>query len=211
MGFLFICHLGIAQVVNNEDLLPSTKQDSIQKSDFKSNDSTHVSKKGNKISSIDTSKNCFSCKPVSPKKVAMYAAMCPGLGQIYNRKYWKLPIVYAGLGTGIFFISYSGKNLRTFNQALSIRLDTLPDTHDQFVDNLDDNQLIAFRDYHRKNLQLAVFGTVAWWGLSIIDATVDAHLRSFDISDDLSMKIKPTFFTVQNSIVPSVNISLRWK
>ena len=167
--------------------------------------------KHQKDKKIDTSKKCFNCKEVGPKKVAFYATMCPGLGQIYNKKYWKLPIVYAGIGVGVFFISYSGSNLRTYNQALTLRLDGLPETVDQFNDQLDNDQLISFRDYHRRNLQLAVFGTMAWWGLSIIDATVDAHLKSFDISDDLTMKIKPTIYSVSNSIVPSVNVSLRWK
>ena len=213
--FCIICHLAMSQEANTTIPLPLLNTDTIVQNEIDTIENELVTlkneKKSKKETITDTSKNCFSCKERSPKQVAFYAAMCPGLGQIYNKKYWKLPIVYAGIGTGVFFISYSGSNLRTFNQALTLRLDNKPETIDQFDGQLDDAQLTSFRDYHRRNIQLAVFGTMAWWGLSIIDATVDAHLKSFDISDDLTMKIKPTLFSVQNSIVPSVNVSLRWK
>ena len=169
-----------------------------------------LSKKALRKIRLDTLQDCFSCKDVYPKKVAMYAGICPGLGQIYNRKYWKLPLVYGGLGVGIYFIGSTTKDLRLYNQALFIRLDTIPETEDQFVNILTNDQLYSFRDYYRRNVQLAVFGTVLWWGISIIDASVDAHLKSFDVSDDLSMKIRPSFLTVGNTPYPSVNVSLRW-
>lgn len=169
-----------------------------------------LSKKELRKIRLDTLQDCFSCKDIYPKKVAMYAGICPGLGQIYNRKYWKLPLVYGGLGVGVYFIGSTTKNLRIYNQALTLRLDANPDTQDQFENILTDDQLYSFRDYYRRNVQLAVFGTVLWWGISVIDASVDAHLKSFDISDDLSMKIRPSFLTVGNTPFPSVNVSLRW-
>ena len=132
-------------------------------------------------------------KPIhSPRKAAFYSAVLPGLGQAYNREYWKIPLVYAALGitTGTFIINMD--NYRTFRNAYRIRMDGNADTVDDYVGLYSDNSLKVLRDAYREYVDYSVLVFVLAYGLNIIDATVFAHLKNFDMSDDLSMKIVPT-------------------
>ena len=110
--FCIICHLAMSQEANTTIPLPLLNTDTIVQNEIDTIENELVTlkneKKSKKETITDTSKNCFSCKERSPKQVAFYAAMCPGLGQIYNKKYWKLPIVYAGIGTGVFLFPILG-------------------------------------------------------------------------------------------------------
>lgn len=125
----------------------------------------------------------------SPKKAAIWAAGFPGLGQIYMKKYWKLPIVYGVIGAALYFVVSNGQNLRKYNGYISNVYDSIQNPSP--IDQLDLSNLETRRNTYRKNLQIASFGTVFAWGLSIVDAVVDAHLHSFDISDKLAIKVKP--------------------
>jgi len=133
----------------------------------------------------------------SPLKAGWYAALMPGLGQIYNKKYWKLPIVYAALGAGIAAITINTKNYYTYSDAYRLRTDGDPLSIDPFDSGLnyisDGNLLIyakTFKDY--RDISYLITGAV--YALSIIDALVDAHLYHFDISDDLSLQAMPLFY-----------------
>jgi hypothetical protein len=128
----------------------------------------------------------------SPRKAALYSAVLPGLGQAYNREYWKIPLVYAALGitTGTFIINMS--EYRKFRNAYRIRMDGNADTHDEFEGLYTDNGLKIYRDGYREYVDYSVLVFVLAYGLNILDATVFAHLRNFDMSDDLSMRITPT-------------------
>lgn len=129
----------------------------------------------------------------SPRKAALYSAVLPGLGQVYNREYWKVPLVYAALGitTGTFIINI--KEYRRFRNAYRIRMDGNADTIDEFADRYrNDASLKVYRDAYREYVDYSVLVFVLAYGLNIVDATVFAHLRNFDMSDDLSMKIVPT-------------------
>lgn len=134
----------------------------------------------------------------SPKKAAIWGASFPGLGQIYNKRYWKLPIVYGLLGTVTYFVVSNGQKLRQFNGYIRNSYEGVPVPSP--YTNLTINQLETYRNSYRRNVQLASFGTVLVWGLSIVDAVVDAHMRSFDISDNLSMKIQPQIKPVSPQI-----------
>ena len=127
----------------------------------------------------------------SPRKAAFYSAVLPGLGQIYNREYWKLPLVYAAMGitTGTFIFNMN--KYRTYRDAYRIRMDGNEDTIDDYT-QYTDSQLKYLRDGYREYVDYSVLVFVLAYGLNIVDATVFAHLRSFDMSDDLSMKIVPT-------------------
>jgi len=129
----------------------------------------------------------------------------PGGGQIYNRRWWKLPIVYGVLGAAGWFVVNSATEMKRYNTALDLRLDNLPD---EFFGFLTDQQVVANRNFYRRNLQLGAVGFTALWGLSIVDAVVDAHLKTYDISDDLSLKFRPSVLTVANKSVPSLRITL---
>ena len=140
-------------------------------------------------------------KKRSPKIAATRSAILPGLGQIYNRKYWKLPIVYGALGvTGYIFFD----NLATYRKyrfAYSARYKAaqpLParDSADYFkLDNIykviQPESIRAARNKFRQYVDYSVIFFIIFWGLNVVDATVDAHLSSFDVSPNLSLNIKP--------------------
>ncbi|MCO5248022.1 MAG: DUF5683 domain-containing protein [Chitinophagales bacterium] len=141
---------------------------------------------------------------VFARKAAKWAIL-PGGGQIYNKKWWKAPIAWSMIGAGVYFIYNSASNMRVYNQALDMRNSG---NVDRFNGVLSEDQVISYRNYYRRNLQLSIFGTAGLWTLTILDAVVDAHLKTYDISDDLSIKFKPKVLRVYNNSVPSLAITL---
>ncbi len=132
-------------------------------------------------------------RPRSPHKASMYSAILPGLGQAYNRKYWKIPIIYAGFaGLGAMVVFYDNHYHR-YRTAFQYRTDGNPNTLDEFA--LDPRYtpeiLTTFKDFYRRHRDRSVIFMVAIYALNIIDATVDAHFLQFDIGDDLSFSIEP--------------------
>src|SRR5574343_268682 len=138
----------------------------------------------------------------SPRKATIRSAILPGWGQIYNKKYWKLPLVYGALGTtaGIFFY-----NVKTYNQlkdAYRYMVDTDP-SNDMLIDprfrNLSQNAVRSYRNSFRQNVDYSVLFFLLFWGLNVVDATVDAHLKAFDVSDNLSIRINPGYSPVAHT------------
>jgi hypothetical protein len=140
----------------------------------------------------------------NPRKAALRSAILPGWGQIYNKKYWKLPIVYGALGTsaGIFFFNlktYKDTRLAytikynmskpTATAADSARFSEIPD----YLQPISLGSLRSYRDSYRRDIDYSVLFFVLLWGLNVVDAAVDAHLKSFDVSPDLSFKFKPGY------------------
>lgn len=130
-----------------------------------------------------------------PAKAAMYSAVLPGMGQIYNRKYWKVPIVYAGFAGLTWYTMFTHDEFVRYRNALDFRLDGNPETIDEFGGDAryTDEVITRFKDYYRRQRDRTVIWTTLFYVLNIIDATVDAHLFEFDVSDDLGMKIGPSF------------------
>ena len=146
----------------------------------------------------------------NPTRAVIYSAIFPGLGQIYNRKYWKLPIVYGGFMGFIYAVTWNNKNYRDYSDAyLHIMTDDVnsPSTWHQswqnFVPRNRDpkdyitntnfrNNLKSGKDYYRRYRDLSIILTVAWYFLCMADAYVDAQLFDFDISPDLSMHLTPS-------------------
>jgi hypothetical protein len=146
-------------------------------------------------------------KPVvqhSPRKATIYSAVFPGLGQIYNRKYWKVPLVYGGFATLGYFINFNNEVYTTYKKAYSDIIDGDPYTNSHLTlknvspyfkkpENLSifTERLRREKDGWRRNRDLVVIGTVAFYAINIIDASVDAHFFNFDISDDLTINWVP--------------------
>jgi hypothetical protein len=131
----------------------------------------------------------------SPKKASLYSTLCPGLGQAYNKKYWKIPVLYAGFASLGYFVYSNQKDYIRYRTAYRIRLDNDSTTNDEFLGKIsNDNLLKATKTYHRWR-DLSIFGTVLLYVLNIVDASVDAHLFYFDVSDDLSLIIQPVFIS----------------
>lgn len=155
-------------------------------------------------------------KEYSPKKAAIRSAIIPGWGQIYNKKYWKLPIVYGALGTtgAIFFynlnnykdlkLAYRVKyNIRVFNDSTDYN------KVDPALLPLSEESLRFNRDEFRRNIDYSVLVFILFWGLNVVDAAVDAHLKPFDVSPDLSLKIKPGYSDMAKTNGVSLILSIR--
>jgi hypothetical protein len=140
----------------------------------------------------------------SPKKATLLSAALPGAGQIYNRKYWKTPIVWAGMGTSIYFIIDNQKNHKSFKNEYIFRIQN-PGQVANYEAYSDDN-LIVIQEQYRRWRDLSAVACLGVYLLQIIDATVDAHLLKFDISEDLTLHFTPAYFHVQNS--PGLGIKL---
>ncbi|WP_452597852.1 DUF5683 domain-containing protein [Pontimicrobium sp. MEBiC01747] len=124
--------------------------------------------------------------PLSPSRAAFYSAVLPGLGQAYNKKYWKIPIVYAALGTGIYFYTKNNKDYNRVRDAYKRRLAGFQD--DEFQGRLTDDGLRNAQKTLRRNKELSLLITVGLYALNIIDANVDAHLLQYNIDDNLTLK-----------------------
>jgi len=145
------------------------------------------------------------------------------LGQAYNKKYWKIPIIYAGFGTIGYFIGWNNGYYKTMKMAYSDLSDDNPDTNshlDLLPPNWDLNDssdranfktaLSKQQDYYRRNRDLLVIGMVAFYGLNIIDASVDAHLFDFDISEDLTLNWQPAMKNVDDQLVYGFNCTFNF-
>jgi len=133
-------------------------------------------------------------KKYNPKVATFRSAVLPGWGQLYNKKYWKIPIIYGALGTtaGIFF--YNLKTYKLLRKAVILRSDTIPGNDNQIAPdfiNLSTESIRSYRNEYRQNIDYSVLFFLLFWGLNVVDATVDAHLKAFDVSPDVSMKIRP--------------------
>ncbi len=151
-------------------------------------------------------------KKFDPKKATFRSAVIPGWGQAYNKKYWKIPIVYGALGTtaGIFF--YNRKNYNLLRQAVVLLSDK-----DTSNDNQVDAKFSGFplesirtaRNIYRQNIDYSVLFFLLFWALNVVDATVDAHLKAFDVSPGITMKLQPGLNYVTNS--PSISLVFNFK
>lgn len=127
-----------------------------------------------------------------PKRAVIASAVLPGGGQFYNKSYWKIPIVYVALGTATYFVISNQNQYTRFQKAYRLRIDNNPNTIDEFADRFSNPQQIkVYRDYYRRNRDLSIIFGMIGYSLNIIEAYVDAHLKHFDVSDDLSIKITP--------------------
>lgn len=137
----------------------------------------------------------------SPKKAAIRSALIPGWGQAYNKRYWKIPIVYGALGVSGGIFLFNLKNYRELKQAYIARNRALPTSAgpgdsteyrklERIYQVLDINAIRTYRDEYRRNIDYSALFFILLWGLNVVDATVDAHLRSFDVTPDLSFRFR---------------------
>ena len=146
-------------------------------------------------------------------RAALLSALLPGTGQIYNKKYWKAPIIYAGLIALGYSIDFNNSNYKIFRKAYLYRVDGDSTTIDGYESIYPDpNALLVRKDYYRRTRDLMWIITSGVYILNIIDAYVDGHLSDFDVSDDLSMNAQPGIqFAFGNIPVPSLALSIRLK
>lgn len=158
--------------------------------------------------SISVARDSTGKKKHIPRRATIYSAILPGAGQVYNGKFWKVPLVYAAIGVPAYFYFNNKSWYKKSQYALLVavnnsqgdslaRVDPLLRT---FAQNGDVNSLITIRDEVRKNQDYSVLFFLLFYGLNIVDATVDAHLRDFNVNSDLSFKIKPLIIAGPNLV-----------
>lgn len=130
----------------------------------------------------------------SPVKATLLSTALPGAGQFYNKKYWKIPVLYgafAGLG---YLIKFNNDRYQTYKDAYIVRIDGDASTVDEFQNQFSEGDLKTLKDFYRRNRDLSIIFAGLVYVLNIVDASVDAHLFYFDVSDDLSLNIRPEIY-----------------
>lgn len=130
----------------------------------------------------------------SPKKAAILSAVLPGAGQVYNRKYWKLPIIYGGFAGLGYAVGINQKRFKDYATGFKIVAnDSLISSYTVDGQSYSQSQLKELKDFYKRNRDLFIVFSGVLYALNIIDAAVDAHLFEFDVSEDLSMRIEPVY------------------
>jgi len=141
----------------------------------------------------------------SPKKAAILSSVLPGLGQIYNKRYWKVPIIYAGLLTSTYYINDNNIQYKRYKNAYLKRLDNNPN-NDDFVGEYSSGDLLILKDFYRRNREISILCFLGTYIINILDASVDSHLFDYDISEDISLQIKPTSTANLNGLSLTLNL-----
>ena len=151
-------------------------------------------KDSTKVKEVKSKKNINNTQgvynPLSPSKAAFYAAIFPGMGQVYNKKYWKVPIVWSALGTSIYFYLDNNKEFKRYRRAFKLRKTGFQDefTLDDGSVLISEDGLVTAQKQSRENRDLSLLTTVVIYVLQIVEASVNAHLLQFNTDDNLSFK-----------------------
>ena len=139
-----------------------------------------------------------------PKRAALYSAILPGSGQVYTKKYWKVPVIYGGLITSAYYINESNDLFQLYKSTYLNRLDG------NFTDNLNysDSDLRTLTEHYRRNREVSALLFTLTYILNIIDASVNAHLFDYDVNEDLSLYIQPVYFSKENASGFSLSFNL---
>jgi len=186
---IFNCHAQVeTTAIQNEDVVICKAQ------------------KRNSLDSVQVRKH-------NPKK-ASWLALIPGTGQIYNKKYWKLPIVYGGLGSTGFLIYYYGNQTSIYRKEYVARINGDDEnlSTDPEIIKMSTETVLAQRNFFRRNMEICVAACVIVYALSILDAAVDAHLFYYDVSDNLSLGVKPKidYNPITKATTPSLALIVKF-
>jgi hypothetical protein len=148
-----------------------------------------------------------------PGKAALMSAVIPGLGQAYNKSYWKIPVIYAGGAVLGYFLQYNHHQYLSFRKAYELRTDGDDITIDKYADKYKQAQTLSKgRDTYRRWRDYTFLYCLLFYGINVSEAYVYAHLKDFDVSDELTLQIQPDFLpTYNNKIVPAFTLSFNLK
>lgn len=149
---------------------------------------------------INKLKDTLKTEPYDPlrsAKASFYSAIVPGLGQIYNKKYWKVPIVYGAIGISLYYYSDSQKKYNIYRNEYKKRLEGYK-SESEYLNKLTDDQIISAQKTYQKNKDFSALFMLGFYVLNIIDANVDASLSQFNVNDKLSFSP-----SINNSIITS--------
>jgi len=142
----------------------------------------------------------------NPKKAAFYSAIIPGSGQFYTKKYWKIPIIYAGFITSAYYANESYNSYKEYKNAYILRTDNNPNTNDNF-NNYTNENLVTLTEYYRRNTEISVLFFGLTYILNILDASVSAHLFEYNITEDISIHLQPLLLQKETKLL-SLSINL---
>jgi len=150
----------------------------------------------------------------SPRKAIIRSAIIPGWGQVTNKKIWKVPIVYTALGTTTYLFFRNLRQFKESSRAYILASDNDPSNDNQIIQpyySVKDQpeRIRVFRNQVRQNVDYSVVFFIFFWGLNVADAAVDAHLKTFDVTDKLSIQFKPGYSTLANTNGVSIYLNLK--
>ena len=143
----------------------------------------------------------------NPKKATKLSAIMPGLGQVYNKQYWKLPVIYGGYAVIGHYIKFNNDMYHEFKNALTYEIDDNISTVNPFP-NFSRNSLERNMDFWRRNRDMLIIFTGVYYLLNIVDAHIFAHLNEFDTNSDLSIKIEPNIKKINTNNLVGVSLYL---
>jgi hypothetical protein len=150
----------------------------------------------------------------SPGRAAAFSAALPGLGQAYNKKYWKIPIIYAGFAVFGYFIVNNNKELQTYKEAYIYTANSDTSYNDNpYIGKYTQSQLQEGMNYYKRNRDLSIILGCLWYTLNILEAYVDAHFFAYDISEDISMRVSPAAMNIPATAfqpVPGIKVSFKF-
>lgn len=203
ISILFSIHSCFSQ--EEQETVPTAETDSI---------SSTLAEQGIIIKdSVLFKKSKKEFNPLAPSKAAFYSAILPGMGQIYNKRYWKAPIAWGLIGSSIYMYTWNNDNYKSFRTAFKRRQagftdDEFYDLNNGIIPSLDGDDL----EYQQKRFQsdrdLWLVVAIGMYALNIVDANVDAHLKQFNIDDDLSIDFEPYFDFNQVTNSPNYGMAL---
>ncbi|MFM9988704.1 DUF5683 domain-containing protein [Flavobacterium sp.] len=165
-----------------------------------------------KLIALDTTTTKIN--PLAPAKAAFYSALLPGLGQAYNKKYWKVPIVFAAIGTGIYAYSWNKKKYTEYRDAYKERLLLGTQSTDAFNNQnnggvyLSEAKLIDAQKQFQRQKDLSLLVTVALYILNIVDANVDGHLRQFNVNGKLT--VRPDIYKSDTDYTQNLGVTINY-
>ncbi|WP_294737512.1 DUF5683 domain-containing protein [uncultured Flavobacterium sp.] len=127
----------------------------------------------------------YTINPLAPSKAAFYSAIVPGLGQVYNKQYWKVPIIYGAMGISLYYYNFNNKKYHEFRDAYRAKLAGREVTGE--LSSLSEDRLISGQRFHQRNRDLSMLITIGIYVLNIVEANVNAHLGQFNVSENLSL------------------------
>lgn len=148
--------------------------------------------------------------PLAPSKAAFYSSILPGLGQYYNKSYWKIPLVYGGMGTSLYFYFNNQQAYTRARDEYKLRLRGIESTNNPKVGSYTKDQLVTVQRNAQRNRDLSLFITIGLYVLNIVDANVDAHLQQFNVDEDLTFKPVLEYNPITNKNQFNVNVSYRF-
>lgn len=175
---------------------------------------THNNDQSGRLAAVDTAKKKKHKFEPIPKKAGLFSAIIPGTGQIYNRQYWKVPLVYGAAAAGIYFFSFNYNQYTSYKKAYFGRLTNggnvlASETEEQKRYTTAD--LKTLQDEYRKYLDMTVMLSALGYAVQVIDAIASAHLKNFDMSRDISFQFKPTATPTYAGVGVGVGVTMNFK